>query len=150
MAFVGFNANHIQPMAPRPPRELLPRGTQLVAACTASESKTSVAGNEYLLYTFADEQGRSWPYRIMMTGSQKAREIGQMQHSQLCSAAGIVELADSSQLHGIPVVLVLGVEEANGEWPAKNKIAYINPANDGVIAHSVVKNNEIIDDDLPF
>lgn len=126
MVFVGFDGRAAKPQESRPQRELLLRDTRIVAKCVSCESKVSASGNGYTRYIFIDENNRGWPYRVMTSGSLKTVGLGHAQHKQLCAAFGVDEIGDPREIYNIPVLLVMGVQNASGKWPAKNIIKYIS------------------------
>lgn len=59
--------------------------------------------------------------------SAKAVEISQKELATICRAVGKVAIQDSSELHGIPFVGVVGTQPANGQYAAKNIMVGYKP-----------------------
>ena len=51
-----------------------------------------------------------------------AVEIGQKELASLCEAAGIDELEDSTELHGVPMAVRVIIKAGSGGYPPKNEI----------------------------
>lgn len=54
--------------------------------------------------------------------NQTAVEIAQKELASMCEACGIDELEDSTELHGIPFGMRLGIKPGDANWPPKNVI----------------------------
>lgn len=52
----------------------------------------------------------------------QAVTIARGQMSELCRAVNVINPRDSVELHGKPVIIKVGIQEANADFPAKNKI----------------------------
>ena len=78
---------------------------------TASEMKSTKDGTgQYLELTLeiqgGQHQGKKlWDRLNLANKNPKAVEIAQKQLAQLCHATGVMQVADSQQLHNIPVVI---------------------------------------------
>ena len=110
------------------PFEVLPDGTRVIAELVKCERKTSKKGDgsQYLNAEFVQLEGGSRHFFTIFNDrnkSDKARAIAQREIGALCLAAAPGKsIKDLMEVAGIPVVLVLGVEPARGDYPAKNKI----------------------------
>lgn len=54
--------------------------------------------------------------------NQTTVEIAQKELASMCEACGIDELEDSTELHGIPFGMRLGIKPGDANWPPKNVI----------------------------
>lgn len=124
MANLSFNAATVEPSTPF---EVLPKGKYL-AMIVASELKpTKQKNGEYLQLTVeildgVTGKGRKIFDRLNIRNSNKqAEDIAQRQLSAICHAVGVIELNDSEQLHNIPMVIELGIED-NDEYGPQNRI----------------------------
>jgi len=73
--------------------------------------------------------------------NQTAVEIAQKELASLCEACGIDELEDSTELHGIPFGMRLGIKPGDANWPPKNVIK----------AYKTLEEAEaLMEDDNPF
>jgi hypothetical protein len=130
MASLNFNATAVEPSTAY---EILPKGKYLCVA-TASEMKaTKNNTGEYLQITFeiveGDNKGRKIFERLNIRNANKtAEDIAQRTLSALCRAVGVMQLTDSEQLHDIPVMLEIAVEEGKGEYGPQNRIKGYSPA----------------------
>ena len=126
MAFVGFNAKTVPP-ATGSTFELLPKGRYL-GVCTETEIKTNSAKTgEYLKLTFelieGSYKGRKLFEQLNIRHpNPKAVEIALSQLSSLCHAIDVMEVADSSALHNIPVLLEVGIEKGRDGYEDRNRI----------------------------
>lgn len=124
MAQINFNAEAVDPASAY---DVLPKGKYLCMAI-ASEMKTTKSGNgEYLQLTFevldGPGKGRKLFERLNVRNQNKtAEDIAQRQLSALCHAAGVLMLSDSEQLHNIPVVLDVGIEDGKDGYDPQNRI----------------------------
>ncbi len=119
--------------------DVLPDGTEVLCVVSESEMKENSKGDgSFLALTFdsideAHPDRKFWERLNLVTqrDDDKARkmvQIAESQLAQLCRACGKVQVGDSEELHGIPVVLRLGVEPAKGDYPARNKVKAYKPA----------------------
>ena len=54
--------------------------------------------------------------------NQQAVEIARKELASMCEACGVEELEDSTELHGIPFGMKLGIQPGDANWPPKNVI----------------------------
>jgi hypothetical protein len=110
----AFDANSVEPSTPFAP---LPAG-DYPAWITKSEMKDTSTGGQQLVLEFAILDGEAkdkklWDrLNLVNTGpkAQQTMEIAQRTLSAICRAAGVMNLQDSEQLHGIPMLLKVAVE----------------------------------------
>lgn len=114
----------------------LPAG-EYHAVLVASEKKTTKDGSgAYLDCQFQIASGEFQNRRVMqkfnlwlaLTDDKKrmAVQIAKGQLSELCRAVGVLNPKDSTELHGIPMMIKLNCKE-NGEYGMQNNITKISP-----------------------
>ena len=59
---------------------------------------------------------------------REAVKIAKGQFSELCRAVNVINPRDSAQLHDLPVTIKVGIQEAKGDFPARNKVTGYKPA----------------------
>ena len=74
--------------------------------------------------------------------NQTAVEIANKEFASMCEACGLDEVEDSTELHGIPFGMRLGVKPGDANWPPKNVIKAYKSAEEA--------EELLIDDDNPF
>lgn len=114
--------------------EALPKG-DYIAMATESEMKPTKAGNgNYLQITFKVVDGphkdrQIWARLNLDNPNKTAVEIAQRELGDICKAVGVLRPKDSSELHGIPLRLKVGVEKRKDTGEFSNKITGYEPAN---------------------
>lgn len=123
--FAQFDATTV---APQDTFDCLPAGIY-IAQATDSEIKPLKSGNGSALnftFTVLDGQfaGRKLFARLNIQHSNKtAEDIAQKQLSQLCHAAGVLKVSDSSQLHNKPVKIKVSIrKDDSGQYGDQNEI----------------------------
>lgn len=108
--------------------EVIPAGIY-IAQATDSEIKPLKSGNGSALnftFTVLDGQftGRKLFARLNIQHTNKqAEDIAQKQLSQLCHAAGVLKVSDSSQLHNRPVKIKVSVrKDDSGQYGDQNEV----------------------------
>lgn len=130
MATLNFNASNVEPATAY---EILPKGKYLCVAIASEMKPTKNNTGEYLQITFeivdGEHKGRKIFERLNIRNVNKTAEnIAQQTLSALCRAVGVMQLTDSIQLHDIPVMLDISVEEGKGEYGPQNRIKGYMPA----------------------
>lgn len=126
MASLGmsFDATSVDPIGSFEP---LPNGEYMVCITASDMKSTKSGGGQYLELELevidGNFKGRKvWDRLNLMNQNSKTVEIAQRQLSALCHAAGIMNVTDSSQLHGIPVIATFKYKEASDGWDATNDV----------------------------
>lgn len=107
--------------------EALPAG-DYPAMITASEMKATKAGTgSYLSLTFELQGGgyqgrRVWTNLNLQNPNPATVEIAQKQLAEICNAVGITQLADSAQLHNIPLIIKLSCKMDDYSGEMKNDV----------------------------
>lgn len=124
MALINIDTTHIDPT---PRFDPIPAGDYPVII-TASEMKLTKDGTgQYLELTLevqaGEFQGRKLFDRLNLNNSSRqAVEIAQRQLSQIAHAVGVLQVADSEQLHFKPLVAMVRVRAAREGYDASNEI----------------------------
>lgn len=129
MAQLNFDANNVEPADTF---DVLPKGKYLCMAVASEIKPTKHGTGEYLEITFEvlDGQGKGrkiWERLNIRNQNKKAEEISQRQLSALCRAVGVLNLQDSDQLHNLPVVLDIDIEQREGYGP-QNRVKGYTPS----------------------
>lgn len=124
MASIQFNAETVEPAASY---DVLPKGKYLAMAIASELKATKTGTGEYLQITFevidGQFKGRKIFERLNIRNQNKvAEDIAQRALSGLCHAVGVLNLQDSDQLHDIPVVLDISIDEPKGDYEAQNRV----------------------------
>jgi hypothetical protein len=137
----GFGPNGFDANAPENNQQLIPKG-DYPAVLVKSEVKQTANGKyEVLTVDFQILTGEYQNKHILdrfnfkplsptpPDNEKEAARIGAAKISELCRAVNVPTPKDSSELHGKPVVVKLGVQEAKGGYPARNSINGFKPRN---------------------
>ena len=125
MAQLNFNAAAVQPASAFGP---IPAGWY-PAQITESEMKPTKNGDgAYLSLTFTILGGQYANRKIfgrlnLQNRNPVAVEIAEQQLSAICHATGVIQLQDSSQLHGIPLDIKIKVRAEDGTYEATNELS---------------------------
>lgn len=115
---------------------VLPAG-EYVAAIVKSERREAKAGNgnAYINLEFevqdGDKQGRRfWTMLNLWNSNSTAVEIAQRELNSICQAIGRLRVGDSEELHGVPMIVKLGVK--SDSYGEKNVIKGYKPLSAGI------------------
>tara|TARA_R110000787_G_scaffold104653_2_gene211923 strand:+ start:2288 stop:2764 length:477 start_codon:yes stop_codon:yes gene_type:complete len=93
------------------------------ATIVAAEAKVSRAGDSYLQIQFDLGSTNLWQnLNLWHSTSIRAMEIAKEELNEIGVALGISRIGDSDELIAKRVNVKVETEEAQGDWPAKNKI----------------------------
>jgi hypothetical protein len=124
MTALNFNASTVAPASSFDP---LPAGWYN-ARITGSEMKPTKDGKgSYLNLTMTVIDGKYANQKIfdrlnLNNKNETAVKIAYETLSAICHATGIIQLQDSSQLHGIPMQVKVSVRDAEGSYSASNEV----------------------------
>lgn len=138
MAQLNFDANNVEPSESF---DVLPKGKYLCMAVASQIKPTKSGTGEYLEITFEvlDGHGKGrkiWERLNIRNANKKAEEISQRALSALCRAVGVLNLQDTDQLHNIPVMLEVDIEEREGYSPQNRVKGYISSGSSAPVASS--------------
>lgn len=132
----GYNATDGQTMDDR---DALPAG-EYPAALVKSEHKETKAknGNAYIDCEFEVTDGefkgrRFWTMLNLWNNNSQAVEIAQKELNSICHACGKLQINDTEELHGIPMMVTLSVK--TDDYGPKNVVRNYKPLNAGAVAH---------------
>ncbi len=120
----GFNANEVDPNFAL---EAIPAGKYL-AVITESEMKPTKSGaGQYLQLAFqvieGDCKGRLvWSRLNLDNANATTVRIARAELSAICRAVGVMAPKDSCELHGIPVVITIGLKKRTDNSEMANVI----------------------------
>lgn len=124
MAILNFNAREVDPNSSFDP---LPEGWYNVKMIESEIKPTKAGDGSYLSAQFEVLDGQFVGRRIFTNYNIEnknpvAVKIAYEQLSALCHCAGVLDLQDSTMLHGIPVQVKLKVKPATEQFDAGNEI----------------------------
>jgi hypothetical protein len=137
MAQLNIDVTNVAPSAPREP---IPANGWVKALITDSEvvpSKTDPEHGRRLNLTFKVVEGE-FANRVFFGGlnivnkSPVAQEIAMSDLSAIGHAVGVLQIADSSQLHNVPMWVKIKYVEASGQYDAKNEPTGYKPQSEKV------------------
>lgn len=142
MAQLNFDAATVEPQQSFEP---VPEGWYTVMAVASEMKPTKDGGNAYLEMTLKIVEPQAFAnrqlfYRLNIKNSNPvAQEIAYKQLSAICHAVGIIQVADSQQLHGLPFkVRVTIKKDVSGKYDPSNEIKAIKGVNEGAAAPAFV------------
>ena len=139
MAILNFNAALVAPDPGQ--QDIIPAGWYN-AAITASELKPTKDGSgAYLELRFTvldgDQKDKKVYARLnIQNANAKAVEIALAQLSAIAHAVHVLQVQDSSQLHGRPLKIKVKVRPADGQYEAANEIAAYKDINSVIASQS--------------
>lgn len=134
----GFNANEIEPQKAF---ELLPPGKYKVVISDSEEKQTKRGDGSYLRLTLTvidgEHEGRKLFDNLNLNNpNDQAAGIARATLSAICRAVGVPTPQASSDLHDIPLIAVVKIEPAKGEYEAQNRVKGYESAGAGVTVPS--------------
>lgn len=125
MDLQGFNANEVEPSAPRTP---IPAGTYKMVITSSEEKPTKAQTGSYLEMVNeiieGEHQGRKVFTRLNLNNpNQTAVEIAQRELSSICRATGVMTPRTSQDLHDKPFLGKVKVDPPRDGYEAGNSIA---------------------------
>lgn len=131
MDLSGFDANNVEPSAPREP---LKAGWYKAVITESLEKPTKAQTGSYLQLTFevieGDSAGRKVFTRLNLNNpNQQAVEIAQRELSSICRATGVMTPRTSQDLHDKPLMVKVKVTPARDGYEPGNEISEYEPVN---------------------
>lgn len=124
MVELNFDANTVDPQTEF---ELLAPGWYNAVIEKSEQKMTKKNDGSYITLMFKIIEGPAVG-RTLFTNlntdnpSAKAVEIAYRQLSSICHAVGIMQVADTAELHNLPLQIQVKVTPAKGEHDAKNEV----------------------------
>lgn len=134
MVQLNFNANSVAPLEDR---GAVPAGWYNVVMDKSEAKPTKDGAGMYLECQFAVADGvhkgaRFWTRLNIRNNNPQAVEIAYRELSAIAHACGIMQVADSTMLHGIPLKVKVKVRKGDGNYDDQNEITSYKPANHNV------------------
>jgi len=129
MAQLNFDASSVDPTSTFDP---IPAGDYTVMIIDSDMKKTKDNTGEYLELTEQVVDGPYagrliWDRLNLKNKNPQAQEIAQRSLSAICHAVGVMNVADSAQLHNIPMIARVTFVDASGQYAAKNEVKGYKP-----------------------
>ena len=120
----GFNAENVEPNAPRDP---IPAGWYKAVIEATEEKPTKAQTGSYLQLTIqvieGEHAGRKIIDRLNLNNpNATAVEIAQRTLSSICRAVGVMTPRDSADLMDKPMMVKVKVKPASGDYSASNEV----------------------------
>lgn len=111
---------------------LIPKGDYQAQVVDSAVVRTASGSGEMLKLTFevmaGDFRRRRLVERLnIVNANATAQRIAQEMLARLCAAAGLAGVADSEELHGIPVMIRVGIRPGSGDYGEQNTIKDYRP-----------------------
>ena len=124
MATLNFNAATVEP---NQAFEVIPDGWYNVRIIKSEMKPTKDGKGSYLALTHSIIDGQYANRQLfdrlnLNNANQVAKDIAYQTLSAICHATGVIQLQDSSQLHGIPMQAKVVIKPAEGKYDAGNEI----------------------------
>lgn len=124
MGNLNFNAAEVEPQAAFEP---LPNGWYNVMIEESEMKPTKAEGGAYLELTMVVIDGEYAKRKLfdrlnVQNSNEVAQEIAYQTLSAICHAVGVIQVNDSQELHGKPLMAKVRLKPAEGEYEANNDI----------------------------
>lgn len=115
-------------------RSVLPAGEYLAAIAKSEVRDAKTAGNRYINLEFEVMDGvargrRFWTMLNLWNSNAQAVEIAQRELNSICHAVGKLRISDTEELHGLPMLVKVGVK--SDSYGEKNDVKGYKPAAGG-------------------
>lgn len=138
----GFDARKVEPSNNEP----IPADTYLMAISEAQVNQNSKKNGHIMSLTFdvleGDHTGRKVFHNLNIDNpNATAQEIAERDLSAICHATGQFQIADMKnpvELKDLPLMVRVGIEDARGDYDARNIARSFKAAEDGVAASAPV------------
>lgn len=136
MRLSGFDANAIEPSAPR---EVIAPGKYKAVITKSEERPTKAQTGSMLVLTCqiieGPHNGVTLMDRLNLNNPNKTtEEIAQRTLSAICRAVGVMMPNESSDLHDKPLMITVKIKPAEGQYAPSNEISGYEPCGDGSVA----------------
>jgi hypothetical protein len=124
MVELNFSADAIEPLGVF---DVLPVGEYVVVVSETDMKDASTGKGRYLQIVFTvidgEYKGRKiWDRLNIDNESTTAQEIAQRALSSICRAVKVMHPQDSDELKDIPLIIVVGIRPAKGDYQASNVV----------------------------
>lgn len=134
MAGLNFNATEVEPQSDFSP---IPQGKYLVMAVDSTLVRNKKNTGDLLKMTYEVVEPQEYRGRKIFDNinvkhdNSQAEQIGQRQLSSICHAVGVLNIQDSVELHNIPFVVDVIIDEQPGYSPKNEVKGYFDGKGDG-------------------
>lgn len=120
----GFDASQVGDMQNF---DNIPEGDYVALLVKSEEKDTKDGTSKYLSFEFEIVDGpyksrKLWTNLNLFHHKQQVVDIAQRELGSICKAVGVLRPQDSSELHGIPLVIKVGFEKRKDTGEMQNKI----------------------------
>ncbi|MAK85994.1 MAG: hypothetical protein CMK96_03385 [Pseudomonas sp.] len=124
----------------------IPPGEYRVHVISSDLKATKAGTGNYLELEMevldGEHQGRKLFDRLNIDNpNQQAVDIAQRTLNAICVAVGKLSIADSNELHNIPMIAVVKVDPARGDYGPSNSIKTYKPAGGGNVTAAAAQNS---------
>lgn len=135
MAQLNFDASTVAPNTGT--QDAIPAGWYNVQIDQSELKPTKDGSGAYLELRLAVLDGQYVGRKVfarlnLKNNNQQAVEIAYKDLSAICHAVGVMQVQDSSQLHGKPMKIKVSVRAATGEYEASNEVKAYKNINENV------------------
>ena len=114
-------------------RDALPAGEYTAAIVKSEKRGPNDKGNSYINVEFAVQDGpqdgrRFWTMLNLWNSNNQAVEIAQRELNSIMHACGKLRISDTEELHGIPMVVKVGVKD-DPQYGPQNTVKGYKPLN---------------------
>lgn len=116
----------------------LPPNDYIIEMIDSEVRQTKVGDGEYMAARFrvcdGPYENRNFFINVTMESQNPvALSIGEKAMAQICAAVGLQKLLENTnELHNIPMLARLAIEEGKNGYPARNKVVWYKPATTSV------------------
>lgn len=130
----GFDANNVEPNAPREP---VPAGWYKAVITSSEEKPTKAQTGSYLQMGIeiieGDHAGRKVTERLNLNNpNSTAVEIAQRTLSSICRATGVMTPRQSDDLHDKPMMVKVKVKPGDANYGPSNEVDDYAPMDNGL------------------
>ena len=132
----GFDANNVEPNAPREP---VPAGWYKAVITSSEEKPTKAQTGSYLQMGIeiieGDHAGRKVTERLNLNNpNSTAVEIAQRTLSSICRATGVMTPRQSDDLHDKPMMVKVKVKPGDASYGPSNEVDDYAPVEKGAVS----------------
>jgi hypothetical protein len=129
MAQLNFDANNVEP---RDSFDPIPTSWQIAEATDSEMKPTKTSGGEYLQIEWTITEGdfknrKVWSRLNLKNANPTAVEIAQRDLSSICRATGVMQVQDSSALHGKPIAIKVKFRKGTDGYDDSNDVVGYKP-----------------------
>lgn len=148
----GFDSGDVEPSGSF---EAIPAGDYIATIASSETKETNAGTGSYLSLMFrimeGEYKGRTvWCNLNLDNPSEQAVNIAKRALSAICKAVDVPFPKDSSELHGIPLVISVKVRPETAQYPKGNDIKGYKAVQSDIGDSFDSQADPTFDDDIPF